>query len=78
MTAAEPVPFREAVAAMSGATVRPEIELGPIRPPQPCHRAQQATDAEIQRSGPQASVHHFGEEGRPHLQDAIREPKLED
>src|ERR1700733_8226769 len=34
MTAAEPVPFREAVAAMSGASVRPEIELGPIRPPQ--------------------------------------------
>jgi len=29
MTAAEPVPFRDAVAAMSGASVRPEIELGP-------------------------------------------------
>ena len=25
MTAAEPVPFREAVAAMSGASVRPEL-----------------------------------------------------
>ncbi|MGH3557814.1 MAG: DUF3000 family protein, partial [Mycobacterium sp.] len=34
MTSAEPVAFREAVAAMNAATVRPEIELGPIRPPQ--------------------------------------------
>lgn len=34
MTAAEPTPFREAVAAMNAFTVRPEIELGPIRPPQ--------------------------------------------
>jgi Protein of unknown function (DUF3000) len=30
----EPAPFREAVAAMNAVTVRPEIELGPIRPPQ--------------------------------------------
>src|SRR6202048_841380 len=34
MTSAEPAPFREAVAAMNAVTVRPEIELGPIRPPQ--------------------------------------------
>ena len=34
MSSAEPVPFREAVEAMSGASVRSEIELGPIRPPQ--------------------------------------------
>src|ERR1700741_5164798 len=34
MTTAEPAQFREAVAAMNATTVRPEIELGPIRPPQ--------------------------------------------
>jgi hypothetical protein len=34
VSSAEPVPFRDAVAAMSGASVRSEIELGPIRPPQ--------------------------------------------
>src|SRR6202012_1695388 len=34
VTSAEPAPFREAVAAMNATTVRPEIELGPIRPPQ--------------------------------------------
>ena len=34
MTSSEPAPFREAVAAMNAVVVRPEIELGPIRPPQ--------------------------------------------
>jgi len=34
VTTAEPALFREAVAAMNTAQVRPEIELGPIRPPQ--------------------------------------------
>lgn len=34
MTSSEPAPFREAVAAMNAVAVRPEIELGPIRPPQ--------------------------------------------
>lgn len=34
VTSAELEPFREAVAAMNGVTVRQEIELGPIRPPQ--------------------------------------------
>jgi len=33
VSSAEPAPFREAVAAMNAVTVRPEIELGPIRPP---------------------------------------------
>src|SRR6201992_1875242 len=49
MTAAEPVPFREAVAAMSGATVRPEIELGPIRPPQRLAPYSYALGAEVKR-----------------------------
>lgn len=34
MSFAEPATFRDAVTAMSTATVRSEIELGPIRPPQ--------------------------------------------
>lgn len=34
MTTAEPAAFREAVAAMQAAIVRPEIELSPISPPQ--------------------------------------------
>ncbi|MDT5178692.1 MAG: hypothetical protein QOJ95_2890, partial [Mycobacterium sp.] len=34
MTSVEPAQFRTAVEAMNAATVRPEIELGPIRPPQ--------------------------------------------
>ena len=33
VTTAEPAQFRAAVAAMNATTVRPEIELGPIRPP---------------------------------------------
>ena len=49
MTAAEPVPFREAVAAMSGASVRPEIELGPIRPPQRLAPYSYALGAEVKR-----------------------------
>ena len=47
MTSAEPVPFREAVAAMNGATVRSEIELGPIRPPQRLAPYSYALGAEI-------------------------------
>src|ERR1700729_2275715 len=49
MTAAEPVPFREAVAAMSGASVRSEIELGPIRPPQRLAPYSYALGAEVKR-----------------------------
>src|ERR1700735_5077086 len=52
MTAAEPVPFREAVAAMSGASVRPEIELGPIRPPQRLAPYSYALGAEVKRPEP--------------------------
>src|SRR5699024_2965786 len=43
----EPAPFREAVAAMQAATVRPEIELDPIRPPQRLAPYSYALGAEV-------------------------------
>jgi len=61
MTSPEPVPFREAVAAMSGASVRSEIELGPIRPPQRLAPYSYALGAEafartVTRRAPRASL----------------------
>lgn len=47
MTSAEPAAFRTAVAAMNAATVRPEIELGPIRPPQRLAPYSYALGAEV-------------------------------
>src|SRR5882757_9007534 len=47
MTTAEPAQFREAVEAMNAATVRPEIELGPIRPPQRLAPFSYALGAEV-------------------------------
>ncbi len=47
MTTAEPSQFREAVAAMNATTVRPEIELGPIRPPQRLAPFSYALGAEV-------------------------------
>jgi hypothetical protein len=47
VTSAEPTPFREAVATMSAASVRPEIELGPIRPPQRLAPYSYALGAEV-------------------------------
>lgn len=47
MSSAEPAPFREAVAAMNAASVRPEIELGPIRPPQRLAPYSYALGAEV-------------------------------
>ena len=49
MTDAEPQQFREAVAAMNAARVRPEIELGPIRPPQRLAPYSYALGAEVRR-----------------------------
>lgn len=49
MTSAEPTQFREAVAAMNTAEVRPEIELGPIRPPQRLAPYSYALGAEVRR-----------------------------
>jgi hypothetical protein len=49
VSSAEPVPFREAVAAMGGASVRSEIELGPIRPPQRLAPYSYALGAEVKR-----------------------------
>jgi len=47
MTTAEPAQFREAVEAMNATTVRPEIELGPIRPPQRLAPFSYALGAEV-------------------------------
>src|SRR6201990_1037884 len=47
VTSAEPAPFREAVAAMNTVTARPEIELGPIRPPQRLAPFSYALGAEV-------------------------------
>jgi hypothetical protein len=47
LTSLEPAAFREAVAAMNGATVRAEIELGPIRPPQRLAPFSYALGAEV-------------------------------
>jgi hypothetical protein len=52
MPAAEPVAFREAVAAMNAASVRSEIELGPIRPPQRLAPYSYALGAEIKHPDP--------------------------
>src|ERR1700684_2905542 len=49
MTSPEPVPFREAVAAMSGAAVGSEIELAPTRPPQRLAPYSYALGAEVNR-----------------------------
>jgi hypothetical protein len=47
VSSADPAPFREAVAAMNAVTVRPEIELGPIRPPQRLAPFSYALGAEV-------------------------------
>src|SRR6202008_3254996 len=47
VTSAEPAPFPEAVAAMNAVTARPEIELGPIRPPQRLAPYSYALGAEV-------------------------------
>jgi DUF3000 family protein len=47
LTSVEPVPFRDAVTAMNGASVRSEIELGPIRPPQRLAPYSYALGAEV-------------------------------
>jgi hypothetical protein len=47
VTKAEPAQFRAAVTAMNAAAVRPEIELGPIRPPQRLAPFSYALGAEV-------------------------------
>nr|WP_225443061.1 DUF3000 domain-containing protein [Lolliginicoccus lacisalsi] len=46
----EPEPFRTAVESMTSAAVRPEIKLGPIRPPQRLAPFSYALGAEIKHS----------------------------
>jgi hypothetical protein len=47
VTSAEPAEFHDAVESMNAATVRPEIELGPIRPPQRLAPFSYAIGAEV-------------------------------
>jgi hypothetical protein len=54
VTSAEPAEFQAAVEAMNAATVRPEIELGPIRPPQRLAPFSYAVGAEVKH--PDAAV----------------------
>jgi Protein of unknown function (DUF3000) len=54
VTAAEPAEFHDAVEAMNAASVRPEIELGPIRPPQRLAPFSYAIGAEVKH--PEAAV----------------------
>lgn len=53
MTGAEPKLFRDAVAAMTAAAVRPEIALSPIRPPQRLAPYSYALGAEVRRPEPE-------------------------
>jgi hypothetical protein len=52
VTSGEPAPFRAAVTAMNAAVVRPEIELGPIRPPQRLAPYSYALGAEVRHADP--------------------------
>jgi len=61
VTTAEPAAFREAVAAMNATTVRPEIELGPIRPPQRLAPYSYALGAEVRH--PETAVVPESSEG---------------
>lgn len=54
VTSAEPAEFHDAVETMNAATVRPEIELGPIRPPQRLAPFSYAIGAEVKH--PEATV----------------------
>ena len=54
VTSGEPAEFHDAVDAMNAATVRPEIELGPIRPPQRLAPFSYAIGAEVKH--PEAAV----------------------
>jgi len=52
VTSGDPAEFRAAVAAMSDVAVRPEIELGPIRPPQRLAPYSYAVGAEVKQPEP--------------------------
>lgn len=63
MTSAEPAQFQAAVAAMNAAEVRPEIELGPIRPPQRLAPFSYALGAEVRH--PETAIVPERSEGPP-------------
>jgi Protein of unknown function (DUF3000) len=50
VTSGEPAEFHDAVDAMNAAIVRPEIELGPIRPPQRLAPFSYASGAEVKHA----------------------------
>ncbi|HPY24959.1 MAG TPA: DUF3000 family protein, partial [Mycobacterium sp.] len=71
MTTVEPAQFREAVAAMNAAGVRPEIELGPIRPPQRLAPFSYALGAEVKRDESTVLADGPGAPGAAGLSDAF-------
>lgn len=71
VTTAEPAQFREAVAAMNAAGVRPEIELGPIRPPQRLAPFSYALGAEVKRDESTVLADGPGAPGAAGLSDAF-------
>ena len=54
----EPAPFRAAVEAMNAAVVRPEIEVGPIRPPQRLAPFSYAVGAEVRHDDTATDAEH--------------------
>ena len=71
VTTVEPAQFREAVAAMNAAGVRPEIELGPIRPPQRLAPFSYALGAEVKRDESTVLADGPGAPGAAGLSDAF-------
>lgn len=71
VTTVEPAQFREAVAAMNAAGVRPEIELGPIRPPQRLAPFSYALGAEVKRDESTVLADVPGATGAAGLSDAF-------
>lgn len=71
VTTVEPTQFREAVAAMNAAGVRPEIELGPIRPPQRLAPFSYALGAEVKRDESTVLADGPGATGSAGLSDAF-------
>ena len=71
VTTVEPAQFREAVAAMNAAGVRPEIELGPIRPPQRLAPFSYALGADVKRDESTVLADGPGAPGAAGLSDAF-------
>lgn len=61
---AQPEEFRQAVSELSAATARPEIELGPIRPPQKLAPYTYAIGAEVRAATDNTADEHGAATGR--------------